>query len=76
MRLLYDENLPPRLVPLLADLYPNSVHVRDVGLRSGDDELVWLYAQGNGLIIVSKDSDLMRQIVEYLRSKAVEVRKG
>ena len=42
MRLLYDENLPPRLVPLLADVYPGSVHVRDVGLRSGADELAWL----------------------------------
>ena len=42
MRLLYDENLPPRLVPLLADVYPGSVYVRDVGLQSGADELVWL----------------------------------
>lgn len=33
MNLLFDENLPPRLVPLLADVYPGSVHVRDVSLK-------------------------------------------
>lgn len=34
MKLLFDENLSPRLVILLADLFPNSVHVRDMGLRA------------------------------------------
>jgi predicted nuclease of predicted toxin-antitoxin system len=39
MRFLFDENLSPKLVLLLADQFPNSVHVRDVGLASADDEL-------------------------------------
>ena len=34
MKLLYDENLSPRLVRLLEDLFPNSIHVRDVGLKA------------------------------------------
>ena len=38
MKLLLDENLPPRLVPLLADIYSASVHVRDVGLKNVPDE--------------------------------------
>jgi predicted nuclease of predicted toxin-antitoxin system len=54
MRFLFDENLSPKLVLLLADQFPNSVHVRDVGLASADDELVWNYASSEGLIIVSK----------------------
>lgn len=37
MRLLFDQNLASRLVRSLADLYPDSVHVRDVGLASADD---------------------------------------
>ena len=57
MRLLFDENLSPELVRLLADLFPESVHVRDVGLKSADDPVVWEYAKDNLLIIVSKDSD-------------------
>jgi predicted nuclease of predicted toxin-antitoxin system len=40
MKLLFDENLSPKLVGLLDDLYPNSVHVRDVGLKSADDPVM------------------------------------
>ena len=58
MKLLFDENLSPKLVRLLADLFPDSVHVRDVGLKAADDSVVWKYAQDNSLIICSKDSDL------------------
>lgn len=57
MRLLLDQNLSPRLLDLLADLYPGSQHVRSVGLGSADDEQVWSYAAGEGLAIVSKDTD-------------------
>ena len=51
MKLLFDENLSPELVRLLADLFPESVHVRDVGLKAADDLLVWQYAKDNRLII-------------------------
>jgi predicted nuclease of predicted toxin-antitoxin system len=58
VKLLFDENLSPELVPLVVDLFPESVHIRDVGLKSAEDPLVWQYAKDNRLIIVSKDSDL------------------
>ena len=45
MRLLFDENLSHQLVRLLGDIFPQSVHVRDVGLKSADDPLVWQYAK-------------------------------
>lgn len=32
MKLLFDQNLPHRVVPALAQLFPNSNHVRNVGL--------------------------------------------
>ena len=57
MKLLFDENLSPKLVLLLHDLFPDSLHVRDVSLKAADDPLVWKYAQDNSLIICSKDSD-------------------
>ena len=41
MRLLFDENLAPRLVAALADLYPDSGHVRDVGLARANDAEIW-----------------------------------
>jgi predicted nuclease of predicted toxin-antitoxin system len=41
MKMLFDQNLSPRLTTLLADLYPASLHVRDVGLESAEDVVVW-----------------------------------
>ena len=58
MKLLFDENLSHKLVRLLADTFPDSVHVRDVGLKTADDPVGWEYAKSNNLMIVSKDSDL------------------
>ncbi len=62
MRLLFDENLSPRLVDKLAGEYPGSFHVRSVGLRGKDDATIWEYARQNDLIIVSKDNDF-RQLI-------------
>jgi predicted nuclease of predicted toxin-antitoxin system len=53
VKLLFDENLSPRLVVRLADLYPDSVHVRDVGLERAKDEAAWSYARENDLMIVT-----------------------
>lgn len=58
MKLLFDENLSHRLVNLLADLFPGSVHVRDIGLKAADDIEVWNYAKAEDFMIVSKDSDM------------------
>lgn len=57
MKLLFDENLSPRLAEVLADLYPGSTHVHSCGLGRADDSAVWQYAKDHGFTIVSKDSD-------------------
>jgi predicted nuclease of predicted toxin-antitoxin system len=57
VRLLLDQNLSPRLVPALVDLYPGSAHVREVGLQTADDDTVWHYAAAHGFVIVSKDAE-------------------
>jgi len=61
MKLLFDQNLSPRLPRLLADIYPDSVHVREVGLRDADDLTIWNYAGLHGYSIVSKDSDFQQR---------------
>lgn len=61
MKLLFDENLAPRLAASLQDLYPGSVHVRDAGLASASDLQVWDYAKTGGFAIVTKDSDFQQQ---------------
>ena len=54
MKLLFDENLSPKLVKLLADDFPGSVHVHDIGLGGADDKTIWRYAANNVLLIVSR----------------------
>jgi predicted nuclease of predicted toxin-antitoxin system len=58
MKLLFDENLSPNLPHRLRDLFPNSLHVRDVGMKATIDPVVWDYAKDDDLMIVSKDSDM------------------
>ena len=58
MKLLFDENLSPTLPRRIDDLFPNSVHVRDVGMKATDDPIVWDYSKANDFMIVSKDADM------------------
>jgi predicted nuclease of predicted toxin-antitoxin system len=77
VRLLFDENLSYRLVQALADVYPGSLHVRDVGLESADDATVWEYAREHRLTIISKDSDFhQRSFVFGAPPKVVWVQRG
>jgi len=41
MKLLFDENLSPKLPLSLAMLFPGSVHVRECGSLGLPDEDVW-----------------------------------
>lgn len=54
---LFDQNLSYKLVSLLADVFPDSAHVRDLGLINANDLALWEYARKNNLAIVSKDED-------------------
>ena len=64
MKLLFDQNLAPRLVRRLEDLFPASRHVRTVGLREAADRLIWRYAAENGFVIVSKDADFHERALQ------------
>jgi predicted nuclease of predicted toxin-antitoxin system len=57
MKLLFDQNLSPKLVANLADLFPDSSHVQAAGLDRATDAEVWEYARLNAFAIVSKDED-------------------
>lgn len=77
MRLLFDENLSPSLVTRLASVFPDSMHVRDTGLRGRPDEAVWAYAGAHGLIIVSKDDDFHHlSFLHGAPPKAIGLRLG
>jgi len=57
LKLLFDQNLSPRLVDQISDLFPDSSHVSLVGLSRGMDDEVWDYALANGYAIVTRDAD-------------------
>ena len=77
MRLLLDQNLSPRLLTALADLYPGSTHVREAHLQAVDDDTVWQYAAANGFAIVSKDADFHeRSFLLGHPPKVIWIRRG
>ena len=57
MKLLFDENVSAKLVVALASEYPDSAHIRNVGLLGASDQRIWDYARAAGFAIVSKDTD-------------------
>ncbi len=60
MKLLFDENLSRKLVPLVEDLFPGSAHTTRAGMQSGaSDRQVWNYARQNGFVIVTADNDFL-----------------
>ncbi|MDD1427353.1 DUF5615 family PIN-like protein [Dolichospermum sp. ST_sed9] len=44
MKLLFDENLSPKLPCILSVDFPESMHIRDCGLKGFSDEDIWEYA--------------------------------
>lgn len=55
--LLFDENLSQRLVTSLADIFPNSTHVRMCGLGGATDRAILQYAQEQRHVLVTRDAD-------------------
>ena len=77
MKLLFDQNLSPRLPRLLADLFPDSRHVREIGLRDASDDEIWRYAGDHDFTVVSKDSDFQqRSLLFGFPPKFVWIRAG
>lgn len=65
MKLLLDENLSDRIINRIVDLYPDSTHVKTLGLTNTDDAVIWEYAKANDFVIVSKDSDFYQRSLLY-----------
>lgn len=77
MKLLFDENLSPKLVVRLANEFPESLHVSRVGLDEADDAAVWTFARDNALTIVTKDADFQEISLRLgMPPKVVWLRRG
>jgi predicted nuclease of predicted toxin-antitoxin system len=61
VKLLLDQNLSDRLVEKWSGLFPDSAHVRALGLSAGDDTLIWETAKSGGFAVMSKDDDFRQR---------------
>jgi predicted nuclease of predicted toxin-antitoxin system len=57
VKLLLDENLSRRLVPLLQDLFLGTSQVTLLGLEHATDRQIWEFARENDFVIVTSDAD-------------------
>ncbi len=77
MKLLFDQNLSPKLVQALSDAFPGSKHVQDLGLEAGADLDVWHAAAEAGFCLVSKDSDFHQMSFVFGHPpKVIWIRRG
>jgi predicted nuclease of predicted toxin-antitoxin system len=77
MKLLFDQNLSSALVSRLSDLYPESTHVKSLGMMKAEDVAIWNHAAQNGFTIVSKDSDFQqRSLLLGAPPKVVRLKVG
>jgi predicted nuclease of predicted toxin-antitoxin system len=78
VRLLFDQNLSPRLVTRLVDLFPGSAHVQDLGLSQASDASVAdFWRTGRLYILVSEDSDFFEPaLLRGHAAKIVWIRRG
>jgi predicted nuclease of predicted toxin-antitoxin system len=65
MKLLLDENLSRRILPLIEQSFPKSTQVVYTSLESEDDKQLWQYAKNNNFTIVTKDSDFHEMSIIY-----------
>jgi len=77
VKLLFDQNLSHKLARRLTDIFPDSTHVREVGLKEANDPVVWDYAKQQSFMIISKDADFhQRSFVFGFPPKVVWVQLG
>lgn len=60
MKLLFDENLAASLACDVADLFPGSTHVLELGLGGAKDRMIWDRAANEHFVLVTKDEDFHR----------------
>lgn len=76
-RLLFDQNLSPRLVEKLNVSYPGSTHVSTVGLATALDRAVWEYARENDYVMVTRDVDFTELgLLLGFPPKVIWIRRG
>lgn len=77
MKLLFDQNLSPKLVGIFSEQFPGSKHLQELNLEEADDIFVWEFAQKGEFTIVTKDNDF-NNLIAFLGfpPKVIWIRRG
>jgi predicted nuclease of predicted toxin-antitoxin system len=77
VRLLFDEQLSEKLVNLIADIFPNALHVRAMGAGGWPDHRVWQLARDHDCVLTTKDEDFHRlSVLQGAPPKVLWIRIG
>lgn len=59
MKLLFDQNVPRKVLQLVNKRFPGSDHLIRLKLELAPDPVIWDYAREHGFTIVTKDHDFV-----------------
>ncbi|KAA5549228.1 DUF5615 family PIN-like protein [Adhaeribacter rhizoryzae] len=77
MNLLFDQNISPKLVKQLEDIFPEAKQVRQLGLENASDAAIFEYAKKHDYAIVTFDSDFVDlNIIKGFPPKIIWLRTG
>lgn len=77
MKLLVDQNLPPKLAKVASTEFPGSCHVIDLQFDAEDDQEIWELAKTEGFVVISKDSDFLHRSLTYgAPPKVIHIDRG
>ncbi|MCF8358093.1 MAG: DUF5615 family PIN-like protein [Prolixibacteraceae bacterium] len=77
MKLLFDQNLSPKLAGFFSEKFDESKHLQDIDLDSAKDSIVWEFARKEGFTIVTKDNDFNELVTFFgFPPKVIWIRRG
>lgn len=77
MKVLLDQNISFRLVKLIAEDFPDAVHIKQAGLTDATDLQIREFATKHGFTIVTYDDDFIKYNLLYgPPPKIIWIRKG
>lgn len=78
MKLLIDQNISHRILPLIQTEFPDVAHVRNVGLKDANDHKIFMHARShNFAAIITHDDDFLKLLRTFNQPpKIIQFRTG
>lgn len=77
MNLLFDQNVSPKIVKQLKDIFPEAKQVRHLGLEDASDTDIFEFAKAHGYAVVTFDSDFVDiNVLKGFPPKIIWLRTG